>query len=197
MELDSIPRLARHLRLGAGLALLLGGGALLFGLPAAGGVGGVAGSGLLALALIIAGGVLAGPVIAGWFAAGYWAAIEALIHPNRRFDRIPPRYSAVRALEKAGRFPEALARYAELAAQYPDEAEPHVARVRIAVERLHDRTKARLFYKQGLEQLRAETARAALTRLYEALAPELDRPPLAKRCKRLPPPVPGSGTHPR
>lgn len=68
-----------------------------------------------------------------------------LFWPSDRFDRPQPAYSIPQSKRARGLYEEAMAGFEKLAEEHPQEVQPYVEMIDIAIVNLHDPLRARLF----------------------------------------------------
>lgn len=100
----------------------------------------------------------------------------ALFLPNDHFERPLPMYGIPQARRKEGLPEEALAGFAKIAEEYPDEVQPWIEMIDVAIVDLHDAGRAEQFYREGLSKLADPDSRDELTGMYEAIRSRLPRP---------------------
>jgi len=125
------------------------------------------------LALIVTGAIL----IADPIAHAVSAPLDHFFYPNRELEKPLPPYASAEAKVKKGEYEEAMVAYQRIAAEYPEEIEPFIAMMHIAVFNLHDPARAAQAYEEGVRTLKAEEHRLALTRVYEAFRSTTDPKP--------------------
>lgn len=120
-------------------------------------------------ALLVVGGVVLAFPIAGLLAE----RTGSLFWPNRRFDRPIPMYSIPQSKRKQGHFEEAIADYEGIAEEYPDETQPYVEMIDICIVDLKDPNRAYVIYDRGMNVLKKEKDKEALTTMYKAISSRL------------------------
>ena len=100
-----------------------------------------------------------------------------LFYPNERFRRPLPMYGIPQSLRAKGRYEEAMAGFEKLAADYPDEVQPYVEMLELAIRDLEDPRRAARIYRQGLSALKSPAARETLERLYSGIRTRLHARP--------------------
>ena len=99
----------------------------------------------------------------------------AVFCPDKRFDRVPPRYSVAESKASAGRFEEAMEEYEKVVAEYPQEFPAYSAMLDIAARHLHDIGRAEDICERGLSTLATAEEQRALSRQYEDAAEFLQK----------------------
>lgn len=109
-----------------------------------------------------------------------------VFYPIRRFDRPQPIYGAPAGKRARGQYEEAIAGYQQLAANYPEELQPHLAMIEIAAIDLKDPERARGFYQHGMALFTDPGCRDVLSRHFEAQLSRLAGKPewLKKQASR-------------
>ena len=100
----------------------------------------------------------------------------SLFFPNEHFERPQPMYSVPQARRKEGRPEEAIAGFARIAEDHPEEVQPWIEMIDIAIVDLRDGDRAEHFYREGLATLADPASRDELTGVYEAIRTRLPRP---------------------
>jgi len=138
--------------------------------------------------LLIAVFIMVGPI-----AEAFAALFGFSIYPTDYFNKAPPAYSIPEALIKRKHYHEALAAYEKIAAEYPEEVQPYVGMIEVALIHLDDRPLGSLIYYKGMDTLKKPEDREALGRLYKAIHSRIEpKPPwerdriiqLPKQAKR-------------
>lgn len=93
---------------------------------------------------------------------------ESLFIPDRELEPAP-RYSIPESLTKKGRCEEAIARYREIADEFPDVLKPHTEILDILLNRLDDPDRARAYYEAALARFEDPDRRTRLAESYGAL----------------------------
>lgn len=119
---------------------------------------------LLSLPFFLIVGVLIGPTLCELLAEP-WCGF---FYPVKRFDRPQPMYGQPAAKRARGLYEEAMADYEKIAAAYPEEIQPYLSMIEIAVVELKDPERARVLLSRGLAAFPAESNRAALRQVYYA-----------------------------
>lgn len=131
------------------------------------------GMGLIACSLIIAGAILIAPGLAGFLAEGS----GSLFWPGKKFDRPLPMYSIPQSKSKKGLYEEAMTGFEKIAENYPDEVQPYIEMIDIAICNLKDPARANLIYQQGMSILKKEDSRQSLAQMYGAIRTRLNARP--------------------
>ena len=123
-------------------------------------------------ALIIVGACIAAFPLAELFGRPlmslFWPTASGPVKPN---------YSIPEAHVKQGRYDLAMAEYAAIARQYPDEVPAYIGMIEVAFRDLHDPGRAATIYQQGMDNLQNRESKAALRKMYEAFESLHENPP--------------------
>lgn len=144
-------------------ALTWAGAKLLFG--AGGGFGAVG-----PLLLGMAAWVLAALLIAGPLAERLTAGTGRLFWPGDRYDKPQPVYGIPQARRAEGKYEEALAGYAKLVTEHPNEIRAFSCMFEIVLLDLGDRPRADEILAWGLAACPDDESRASLQRGFDAIA---------------------------
>ena len=136
----------------------------------------IPGLALLLIAVLILREPLA-DVFAAWFVSA--------IYPTDYFNKAPPAYSIPEALVKRSHYHEALAAYEKIAAEHPEEVQPYVSMIEVALIHLNDRKLASLIYYKGMDTLTKEEDRVVLVRLYKAVHSRIEPKPPWERERTI------------
>lgn len=128
---------------------------------------------LLGMLCLVTAAVLLAPLLARLIAEPF----GNLFNPSERFDRPQPMYSVPQGQRAKGLFEEAMAGFEQIAREYPDEVQPYIEMIDIAIVNLQDQTRAAAVYQRGLAQLPKPGDRAVLTRMYDAIRSRLNPHP--------------------
>ena len=126
--------------------------------------------------------------------------LQRLFYPSREFEKPQPPYATAEAKAKKGDYEEAIAAYQRIAAEYPEEIEPFIAMLHVAIFALHDPPRAARIYEEGMQALKTEKDRLALTRVYAAFRSTTEPKPdwqQTRTVKFEPAPRPESTQRPR
>ena len=118
--------------------------------------------------------ILAGAIILAFPAAAL--AVELLgdsFHPGGRLTRPEPLYSIAEGKRAKGLYEEAMAALAKIAAEYPDNARPHIEMINLAIVDLKDPDRAEAIYQHGLSVLTKDDDKKELTGMYNAIRTRL------------------------
>ena len=111
--------------------------------------------------LIVSGTILAWPI-----ARLLAEPAGSLYYPGGQFDKPPPMYGIPEAKRNKGLYREALAEYARIAREYPDEVKPYEEMMDIAIVELRSPRHCDDIYRRGLAALRKEEDRKVLKARY-------------------------------
>ncbi len=100
------------------------------------------------------------------FRAGVANFFSGLFFPGRNYHRPQPVYGPALSLRQQGRYEEALAALADIAAEYPDLARPYLEMLDICASALHDFEKCRALYQEGINRLQNRSERQSLERFF-------------------------------
>lgn len=92
-----------------------------------------------------------------------------LFYPAMWRTRPLPMYSIPQARRTQGAYEEAIRLYQEIAAGYPDEVEPYIQMIDIAIRNLRDPARANAFFLQGIAALGKEADQAVLSAMYSSI----------------------------
>lgn len=120
--------------------------------------------------LALIGCVLVAPELASWLSRPF----ERLLWPCRVGKR-KPSYGEPQTLVAKGEFERALAMYREIAGEFPDEVEPHIRMLTVAVQDMDDAERAEVLFQRGLAALDRPEDRDTLCSAYEELRAEAGR----------------------
>lgn len=150
--------------LAVGLVFMVAAMVLLFLATQQGAVGAIAFTVLGVACLFVAGLFWAGPI-----AAVLSRPMGNLFFPNEQYDRPQPLYSLAEAQARRREYEEAMATYADIAANFPQEARPWIGMIEIAVEGLGDLERANALFAQGVEALTSAEAKETLATMYRGI----------------------------
>lgn len=129
---------------------VLGAGGRLIGAPAeANPLGAGLAAGLLSTASILVGAIIVARPLAR-LAAEPWGA---LFFPSAQFDKPQPMYGIPEARRKEGKFEEAIAGFAGIAEQDPQEVRAYAAMIDVAIVNLKDLPRGEAILAEGLTAL--------------------------------------------
>ena len=120
---------------------------------------------LLGCGCFVAAGVICAVPLAHLFSLPF----GRLFFPEERYRRALPPYSRAEAMVQRHEYQTAMAYYRKLAGEYPDEVEPYVGMIEIAVRHLHDLDLAHQVYREGMSSLKKIDQQAVLARMYRAI----------------------------
>lgn len=111
--------------------------------------------------------------IAALFVAGPIARLLAepvggLLWPKKFYDKPRPMYGIPQSRRAKGLPEEAIAEYAQIAAEFPDEILPHIEMIDIALTELHDPERAEAYFQHGLVALKKPGDKELLEQVYAA-----------------------------
>jgi hypothetical protein len=89
-----------------------------------------------------------------------------LFWPGRSSDPPRPAYSSPQAKRASGLYEEAIAELEKIAQDYPDEVQPYVEAIDIAITDLEDAGRAKRIYLRGVSVLKKAEDRETLERIY-------------------------------
>jgi len=98
----------------------------------------------------------------------------SLFYPVRRFDRPQPMYSIPQSKRAKGLYEEAMAGFEKIAETYPDEVQPYIHMIDIAIVNLKDPDRANAIYQRGFSTLKQNDAKGELARMYSAIRTRLN-----------------------
>lgn len=127
------------------------------------------GAGFIACALILIAAVVLAFPIAGLLAE----RTGGLFWPGRRLDRPLPMYSIPQAKRTQGLYEEAIALYEKIAEDYPRETQPYIDMIDICIVNLKDPNRAYVIYDRGMQLLKKDKDKEALTTMYKAISTRL------------------------
>lgn len=112
-------------------------------------------------------------LIAAIFVAGPIARLLAepvggLLWPKKFYDKPRPMYGIPQSRRAKGLPEEAIAEYAQIAAEFPDEILPHIEMIDIALTELHDPARAEAIFQHGHAALKKPGDKELLEQVYAA-----------------------------
>jgi hypothetical protein len=119
-------------------------------------------------------GVIGAVIVAGPLARLLAYPAGWVYFPEKRFSCPPPMYSLQESKRAKGRYEEAMAGFAQIAEDYPDEVEPHIHMIDIAIVNLRDGERANQIFQHGIAVLKSEEDKETLARMYRAIRTRLD-----------------------
>ena len=125
------------------------------------------------LAIMIVGAIILAFPLAELFAE----PTGNLFWPDERFDRPQPAYSIPQSKRARGLYEEAMAGFEKIAEEHPEETQPYVEMIDIAIVNLHDPQRAHAIFLRGVSVLEKEEDRATLVRMYGAIQTRLNSRP--------------------
>ena len=93
----------------------------------------------------------------------------SLFYPEETYDHPLPPYSRAEALVQRHEYVEAMKVYRALAEEYPEEVQPFVGMIEIAVRHLNDLELAYRIHREGMAKLKNHKQQALLGRMYRAI----------------------------
>jgi hypothetical protein len=126
------------------------------------------------MAAFITGALILAPPLAGLCAE----STGNLFWPDDHYDRPQPAYSIPQSKRARGLYAEAMAGFEKIAGEHPQEVQPYVEMIEIAIVNLHDPERARAVFHRGASILRKEEDRATLERMYHAIRTRLQSRPV-------------------
>lgn len=87
-----------------------------------------------------------------------------------------PDYGPAETLAARGLYAEAEVEYEKIMAEFPDDPEPHIALIRIAVARLNNAETADKLYERGMNALQSGKSRETLTAMYKGIRTMIRQP---------------------
>jgi len=129
--------------------------------------------GLMGCACIIAGAI----VLAFPLARLLSESSGGLFYPGRRFDRPQPMYSIPQAKRQKGQYEEAIAGFEQIAVDYPDEVQPYIEMMDIAIVNLKDPGRANAIYLRGVSAMKKNEDKETLARMFTAIRTRLNARP--------------------
>ncbi len=135
--------------------------------------------------------LVAATAIAGPVARLLAEPTGGLLWPRRYYDKPQPIYSIPQSKRIKGEPEEAIAGFAKIAAEHPDEIRPYLEMIDIALTDLRDPDRANAIYQHGISALKKPEARDHLARVYadtrERMAPAPTRHiPMPRRAPDAP-----------
>lgn len=100
-----------------------------------------------------------------------------LFCPGRRFDRPQPMYGIPQSKKAKGLYEEAIAGFEKIAEEYPEEVQPYVEIIDIAIVKLKEPERANATYQRGMSVLKKDEDKEALARMYSAIRTRLNAKP--------------------
>ena len=100
-----------------------------------------------------------------------------LFWPSARYDRPQPAYSIPQSKRARGLYEEAMAGFEEIAGEHPQEVQPYVEMIDIAIVNLHGPERAKAILQRGFFILKKDEDREALVRMYCAITTRLNSRP--------------------
>jgi hypothetical protein len=100
-----------------------------------------------------------------------------LFLPEKHLAQPPPIYSMPQSKRAKGLYEEAIAELEIIAKNYPEEVQPYIEMVDIAIVNLHDPDRASVIYQRGISLLKDEKDKAVLEGMYGAICTRLDARP--------------------
>ncbi|MBU0714475.1 MAG: hypothetical protein KJ964_03835 [Verrucomicrobia bacterium] len=97
-----------------------------------------------------------------------------LFWPSEHYDRPQPAYSIPQSKRTRGLYEEAMAGFEKIAEEYPQEVQPYVEMIDIAVVNLHDPQRANAIFHRGVSILKKDEDRETLVRMYRAIQTRLN-----------------------
>jgi len=120
---------------------------------------------VLGFPMMIMGAIIIAPTLAALIAE----PTGNLFWPSERFDRPQPQYSIPQSKRARGLYAEAMAEFEKLAEEYPQETQPYIEMIDIAIVNLHDSERAHAVFLRGVSVLEKEEDRETLARTYRAI----------------------------
>jgi len=145
----------------------------------------------LILFVVVPVSIFIGIKVAPYFGDILGGLFVGLIYPNRYFDRPQPMYSIPAAKRAKGLYEEAIIGYLQLAVDYPDELQPYIEVINIAIVDLRDEERARFFLQKGLTDLKNPDDQKTLSLVFETILTRLQPEPewlTQERARTLVPP---------
>lgn len=100
-----------------------------------------------------------------------------LFWPSAQYDRPQPQYSIPQSKRARGLYEEAMAGFEKIAEEYPDEMQPYIEMIDIAIVNLHDPQRAEAVFQRGISALKKDEDRETLARMYGAIKTRLNSRP--------------------
>ena len=135
----------------------------------------IAVGGLIGLLIGVPVAIVAGMICAPAFCEVLAHPFGALVCPEKRFDRVPPRYSVAESKASNGRFEEAIEEYEKVLTEHPREFQAYSAMLDIAALQLEDPDRAARIYDRAVAAIAGGDERRALDRQYEDALEALQR----------------------
>ena len=107
------------------------------------------GGAFIACAVFILGAVIIAPSLAELFAE----PTGNLFWPSAQYDRPQPAYSIPQSKRARGLYEEAMAGFEKIAEEYPQEVQPYVEMIDLAIVNLHDPKRANAIFHRGVDAL--------------------------------------------
>jgi hypothetical protein len=100
-----------------------------------------------------------------------------LFWPGEHFDRPQPVYGIPQSKRKKGLYEEAMAGFEKIAKDYPEEVQPYIEMIDIAILDLKDPERANRIYQNGIGILAKEKDKETLAIMYSAIRSRLNARP--------------------
>lgn len=86
-------------------------------------------------------------------------------------------YSIPQSKKAKGLYEEAMAGFEKITEEYPDEVQPYVEMIDMAIVKLKDPERAHAIYQRGVSRLKKDEDKEALARMYGAIRTRLNARP--------------------
>jgi len=100
-----------------------------------------------------------------------------LFWPSEKYDRPQPQYSIPQSKRARGLYEEAMDGFEKIAEEHPQETQPYVEMIDIAIVNLHDPVRAKAIFHHGIDVLKKDEDRETLARMYRAIETRLNSRP--------------------
>ncbi len=118
--------------------------------------------GLLSTASILAGAIFMARPVARLFAEPF----GSLFFPSSHFDKPQPMYGIPEARRQEGKYEEAMAGFAKIAGEDPQEVRAYIAMIDTAIVNLKDEARANAIFQNGVAKLKRAEDRDQLASSY-------------------------------
>lgn len=122
--------------------------------------------------------IIVGAIIVAFPLAGLIAEPTGnLFWPSARYDRPQPAYSIPQSKRARGLYEEAMDGFEKIAEEYPQEIQPYIEMIDVAILNFHDPERAEAIFQRGVSILKKEEDRETLARMYGAIRTRLNSRP--------------------
>ncbi len=123
--------------------------------------------------LVLAGGI----ILARPFASLLAEPFGKLFWSGERFDRPQPMYGIPQSKRAKGLYEESMAGFAKIAKDYPNEVQPYIEMIDIAIINLKNPERANRIFQDGISALSKDEDKEALAKVYSAIRTRLNSKP--------------------